>query len=132
VQVVNQPYVFGWHEGQLYLQAFDVLEDDKRDWNKSRPKILSKTLNKRIEKLLAEREESIDWERVAAIAADPRGLVLSVSDPTQTDVALIAAAPRVQNRVPEGANWDGKDDPALQAQRDVEAAVSEQRQAPRS
>jgi L,D-transpeptidase ErfK/SrfK len=132
VQVVNQPYVFGWHEGQLYLQAFDVLEDDKRDWSKSRPKILSKTLNKRIEKLLAERKESIDWERVAAIAADPRGLVLSVSDASQTDVALIAAAPRVQNRVPEDANWDGKDDPALQAQRDVEAAVSEQRQAPRS
>jgi L,D-transpeptidase ErfK/SrfK len=132
VQVVNQPYVFGWHEGQLYLQAFDVLEDDKRDWSKSRPKILSKTLNKRIEKLLAERQESIDWDRVADIAADPRGLTLSVSDPSQTDETLIAAAPRVHNRVPEGANWDGLDDPALKAQRDVEAAVVEQRQVPRS
>jgi L,D-transpeptidase ErfK/SrfK len=132
VQVVNQPYVFGWHEGQLYLQAFDVLEDDKRDWSKSRPKILSKTLNKRIETLLAERQESIDWDRVAEIAADPRGLTLSVSDPSQTDETLIAAAPRVHNRVPEGANWDGLDDPALKAQRDVEAAVVEQRQVPRS
>ena len=132
VQVVNQPYVFGWHEGQLYLQAFDVLEDDKRDWSKSRPKILSKTLNKRIEKLLAERQESIDWERVAQIARDPRGLTLSVSDPAQSDDTLIAAAPRVHNRVPEGANWDGMDDPALKAQRDVEAAVVEQRQVPRS
>ncbi|HWL62732.1 MAG TPA: L,D-transpeptidase family protein [Steroidobacteraceae bacterium] len=132
VQVVNQPYVFGWHEGQLYLQAFDVLEDDKRDWGKSRPKILSKTLNKRIEKLLADRQESIDWDRVAHIASDPRGLTLSVSNASQTDEALIAAAPRVYNRVPEGANWDGLDDPALKAQRDVEAAVVEQRQAPRT
>ncbi len=133
VQVVNQPYVFGWHEGQLYLQAFDVLEDDKRDWSKSRPKILSRTLNKRIEKLLAERQETIDWERVAEIAGDPRGLTLSVSDPTQTDETLVAAAPRVHNRVPEGANWDGLDDPALlQAQREAEAAVVEQRQVPRS
>jgi L,D-transpeptidase ErfK/SrfK len=132
VQVVNQPYVFGWHNEQLYLQAFDVMEDDKRDWSKSRPKILSKTLNKRIEKLLAERKEAIDWERVAELASDPRGLVLSVSDASQDDVSLIAAAPRVQNRVPEGANWDGSDDPALQAQRDVEAAVAEQRQVPRT
>jgi L,D-transpeptidase ErfK/SrfK len=132
VQVVNQPYVFGWHDGQLYLQAFGVLEDDKRDWSKSRPKILSKTLNKRIEKLLAERNETVDWERVAAIAGDPRGLTLSVSDATQTDDSLIAAAPRVLNRVPADANWDGKDDPALQAQRDVEAAVVEQRQVPRT
>jgi L,D-transpeptidase ErfK/SrfK len=131
VQVVNQPYVFGWHEGQLYLQAFDVLEDDKRDWSKSRPKILSKTLDKRIQALLAERKQTVDWERVAALAHDPRGFVLSVSDAAQSDVALIASAPRVQNRVPDGANWDGKDDPALQAQRDVEQAVAEQRQSPR-
>jgi hypothetical protein len=108
------------------------MEDDKRDWSKSRPKILSKTLNKRIEKLLAERKESIDWERVAQLASDPRGLVLSVTDDAQTDAELIAAAPRVRNRVPPGANWDGMDDPALQAQRDVEAAVAEQRQVPRS
>jgi L,D-transpeptidase ErfK/SrfK len=132
VQVVNQPYVFGWHEGQLYLQAFDVMEDDKRDWSKSQPKILAKTLNKRIEKLLAERGESIDWERVAQLARDPRGLVLSVTDATHSDAELIAAAPRVQNRVPAGANWDGADDPALRAQRDVEAAVAEQRQVPRT
>lgn len=132
VQVVNQPYVFGWHNDQLYLQAFDVMEDDKRDWSKSRPKILSKTLNKRIEKLLAERKETINWERVAELSGDPRGLVLSVTDAAQDDAALIAAAPRVQNRVPEGANWDGADDPALQAQSDVEAAVAEQRQVPRT
>src|SRR5690606_22257378 len=127
---VNQPYVFGWHEDQLYLQAFDVMEDDKRDWSKSRPKILSRTLDKRIQGLLAQRKESIDWERVAEIARDPRGLVLSVSDTTQSDATLIAAAPRVQNRVPEGANWDGLDDPALAAaQREAEASqVGEQRQ----
>ena len=43
-RVVNQPFVFGWHEDQLYLQAYDVLEDDKRDWAKAQPKLLSKTL----------------------------------------------------------------------------------------
>jgi L,D-transpeptidase ErfK/SrfK len=132
VTVVNQPYVFGWHDGQLYLQTFDVLEDDKRDWSKSRPQILSKTLNKRIERLLAERQEKINWDRVALIAADPRGLALSVSDATQTDDVVIAAAPRVINWVPAGANWDGADDPAMQKQREVSPTVAEHRQVPSS
>jgi L,D-transpeptidase ErfK/SrfK len=132
VTVVNQPFVFGWHDGELYLQAYDVLEDDKRDWAKSQPKLLSKTMNKRIEQQLAARSESIDWMRVAAIARDPRGLALSVSAADQDDAAVIAAAPRVENRVPAGSNWDGADDPALQAQNEVKDMVVEQRQVPRS
>jgi len=132
VTVVNQPFVFGWHEGQLYLQAFDVLEDDKRDWAKSQPKLLSKTLSKHIQSELAASKASIDWQRVAEITKDPRGLVLSASAADQQIDAVIARAPRVQNRIPDGANWDGADDPALQTQGDVKVMVSEQQQAPRS
>jgi L,D-transpeptidase ErfK/SrfK len=132
VTVVNQPFVFGWHEEQLYLQAYDVLEDDKRDWSKSRPKLLSKTLSARIQQQLAARKESIDWQRVATIAQDPLGLVLSVSQTEQSDAQVIAAAPRVQNRVPEGSNWDGTDDTAIAMQNDVQEMVGEQRQVPRS
>ncbi|MEJ0098946.1 MAG: L,D-transpeptidase family protein [Pseudomonadota bacterium] len=132
VTVVNQPFVFGWHQDQLYLQAFDVLEDDKRDWSKSQPKLLSKTLNARIQQQLTARKESIDWKRVANIAEEPLGLVLSVSSGDATDAAVIAAAARVQNRVPEGSNWDGADDPALATQNDVKEMVGEQRQVPRT
>ncbi|HMA10716.1 MAG TPA: L,D-transpeptidase family protein [Steroidobacteraceae bacterium] len=132
VTVVNQPFVFGWHEGELYLQGFDVLEDDKRDWSKSQPKLLSKTLSKRIQAELAARKSTVDWQRVAQITRDPRGLVLSVSTPERSEEVVIAAAPRVENRIPRGANWDGADDPALQAQSDVKVMVQEQQQAPRS
>ena len=132
VTVVNQPFVFGWHQGELYLQGFDVLEDDKRDWSKSQPKLLSKTLSKRIQAELTARKTSIDWQRVAHITQDPRGLVVSVTSADKNEDALIAAAPRVQNRIPKGANWDGADDPALQAQGDVKVMVQEQQQAPRS
>jgi L,D-transpeptidase ErfK/SrfK len=132
VTVVNQPFVFGWHEGELYLQGFDVLEDDKRDWSKAQPKLLSKTLSKRIQAELAARKSTVDWQRVAQITKDPRGLVVSVSAADSGEEALIAAAPRVENRIPAGANWDGADDPALQAQGDVKVMVQEQQQAPRS
>jgi len=124
VTVVNQPYLFGWHQGELFLQAYDVLEDDKRDWSKSRPKILQKTFSKRIQQQVDDTDVIIDWERVADIAHAPRGLVVSVTDPQHTLDTLVAAASRVENRVPEGANWDGSDDPALKAQRDAEAAAA--------
>ena len=32
--VVNQPYVFGWRDGTLYMQAYAVMEDDSRNWDK--------------------------------------------------------------------------------------------------
>ncbi len=132
VTVVNQPFVFGWHQDQLYLQAFDVLEDDKRDWSKSQPKLLAKTLGAHIQQQLATRKESIDWQRVAQIAHDPLGLVLSVSKSEQTDAVVIAAAPHVENRIPDGSNWDGSDEQALTVQDDVKEMVGEQRQVPRS
>jgi L,D-transpeptidase ErfK/SrfK len=132
VQVVNQPYVFGWHDNRLYLQAYGVLEDDKRDWSKSQPKLLSKTLTKRIASELAARKETINWTRIADITRDPRGLALSASIADKDATAVIAAAPRVENRVPDGANWDGADDPALQAQNEVKDMVVEQQQAPRT
>ena len=132
VRVVNQPFLFGWHNDQMYLQAYDVLEDDKRDWSKAQPKLLSKTLTPRIQAELKASGGTVNWERVAEITRDPRGLSLSVSSVDQDIAAVIKAAPRVENRVPEGANWDGADDPALQAQTDVEIMVTEQQQAPRT
>jgi L,D-transpeptidase ErfK/SrfK len=131
VTVVNQPFVFGWHQNQLYLQAYDVMEDDKRDWSRAQPKLLSKTLSKRIQEHLAARKESVNWSRVAEITSDPRGLALSVSATQQDVAAVIAGAARVENRIPEGGNWDGADDPALQAQNDVKEMVVEQQQSPR-
>ncbi len=132
VTVVNQPFVFGWHDNQVYLQAYDVLEDDKRDWSKVRPKALSKTFDQHIQQKLVDGKQSIDWQRVGQIAKTPRGLVLSVSADEQTEQDVIAAAPRVEDRVPDGSNWDGADDPALATQNDVKEMVGEQRQAPRS
>lgn len=132
VQVVNQPFVFGWHNGQLYLQAYDVLEDDKRDWSKSQPKLLAKTLTKRIQTELAARNETVNWDRVTIVTKDPNGIALPVSGEDHGVATVIAAAPRVQNQVPDGANWDGADDPARKEQKQVQDMVVEQQQATRS
>ncbi len=108
VTVVNQPFVFGWHEEQLYLQAYDVLEDDPRDWQKAQKKLISKSFAARIQQQLKSRAEAVNWEAISRLAHDPRGIPVSVSAPDATVDAVLAAAPRVQNRVPAGATWDGK------------------------
>ena len=122
VQVVNQPYLFGWHEGQLYLQSLNVLEDDKRDWKKGRNKLLQKTLSPRLEQSLKTQGLAIDWDVVARQAHEARGLPLPVTRGDARPEDAIAAAPRVENRIPKGSNWDGSDDPARAVPLPVAAA----------
>jgi L,D-transpeptidase ErfK/SrfK len=110
VRVVNQPFVFGWHDGALHIQAFDVLEDDPRDWKKAQAKLLNKAMAERIRKELQARKEKIDWEAVAKLTEEPRGIPVSVTGgPDQLD-AIVAGATLVQNKVAPGATWDGVSD----------------------
>lgn len=110
VRVVNQPFVFGWHGGELHLQAYDVLEDDPRDWQKARRKLLSKSLADRIEKKLKERGATVDWDVIAKIAHEPHGIPVAVAAGEASLEQLVAAAPRVRNEVPANATWDGESD----------------------
>ena len=108
VTVVNQPFVFGWHEGQLLLQAFDVLEDDPRNWKTARQKLLTRALAARLEKRLKAQGESIDWAAVSRVSHEPRGVPLAVSRGIETFDTVVARATRVRNALPIGANWYGE------------------------
>ena len=111
VTVVNQPFVFGWHQGQLLMQAFDVLEDDPRDWKKAQQKLLSRGVAAKIQRELKSRGASIDWAAVSRFSHEPRGLVVPISRADASYEGLIAAATRVRNAVPIGATWDGMSGP---------------------
>jgi L,D-transpeptidase ErfK/SrfK len=110
VRVVNQPFLFGWGNGQLYLQPLDVLEDDRRDWNKAQRKLLGKSLSATLQQQLKTNHQQIDWDRVAALAHDPRGIPVPVSTADASLEQVLAAAPRVQNALPRGSTWDGTSD----------------------
>jgi L,D-transpeptidase ErfK/SrfK len=110
LRVVNQPFLFGWHDGALHIQAFDVLEDDPRDWKKAQAKLLNKAIADNIKKELAARKEKIDWDAVARLSHEPRGIPVSVTGgPDQLD-AIVMNATIVQNKVAPGATWDGISD----------------------
>ncbi|MEY4762431.1 MAG: hypothetical protein RLZZ200_2287, partial [Pseudomonadota bacterium] len=94
------------------LQSLNVLEDDRRDWKKGQRKFLQKTLSPRLEQSLKAGGLSIDWDVVARQAHEARGLPLPVTRSDVRSEDVIASAPRVENRIPRGSNWDGADDPA--------------------
>jgi hypothetical protein len=87
-----------------------TLEDDPRDWKKAEKKLLTKSLSESIRKELKRRGEDVDWERVSSLTHDPRGIPVSISRSEGSLEQVVAAAPRVQNLLPEGASWDGKSD----------------------
>jgi L,D-transpeptidase ErfK/SrfK len=110
VRVVNQPFLFGSHDQQLYLQAYSVLEDDPRDWDHAQKKLLSHALAAHIQKTLQATGSQMDWQSVAAITQAPRGIPVPVTGEDNSIEAVLAAAPKVENRIPAGADWDGTDD----------------------
>jgi L,D-transpeptidase ErfK/SrfK len=110
VRVVNQPFLFGWGDGQLYLQPLDVLEDDPRDWSKAQRKLLTKSLTAALQQQLKSHNQRIDWNLVASLTHNPRGVPVPISVPDAGLEQVLAAAPRVRNVLPEGATWDGTSD----------------------
>jgi L,D-transpeptidase ErfK/SrfK len=110
VRVVNQPFVFGWHDGQLDLQPFNVLEDDTRDWTKAQKKLLTASLAARLQQQLKSHHEQVDWSLVSSLTQQPRGVPVPITASDASVAQILAAAPRVQNVLPEGSTWDGKTD----------------------
>jgi L,D-transpeptidase ErfK/SrfK len=110
VRVVNQPFEFGWHQGQLYMQPYDVLEDDTRDWKKASRKLMSKALSASVQKQLKANNEQVNWDLVTNLSHDPRGIPVPITLPGTSLDTVLAAANKVQNHVPEGSTWDGKTD----------------------
>lgn len=110
VRVVNQPFLFGWQDGELYMQATGPLEDDSHDGKQAQADGLPKAQQARIEKQLKSHNETLNAELVASLAHEPRGIPVAVSRADASLDEVLASAPKVQNRVPEDATWDGKSD----------------------
>jgi L,D-transpeptidase ErfK/SrfK len=118
VTVVNQPYMFGWRDGVLYLQVYTALEDDSRGTFKDRKRLLASLVNPRLgqsplrQSIVAHSDE-IDWDRVAELAHSPRAVPVPVTGAATAGAqevvdAVLSKSLLVDNVLPEGSNWDGQ------------------------
>jgi hypothetical protein len=110
--VVNQPYAFGWRDGTLYMQAYAVMEDDSRNWDKNRKRLLSNLMNPKQRQKIGQRIEGadsdVDWQRIGDLAHSPRAVPVPVTGNQPGMDTVLERSLLVENTLPEGSNWDGK------------------------
>ncbi|MFO1426312.1 MAG: L,D-transpeptidase [Steroidobacteraceae bacterium] len=88
----------------LYLQTFDILEDDPRDWQKAQKKLVARGYAV-IKQLAAQGDHQLGSGPGSPTI---RAVPVSISRPGSSVEQVVASAPRVQNKLPSGATWDGK------------------------
>jgi L,D-transpeptidase ErfK/SrfK len=110
VTVVNQPFIFGWQGDTMYAQALPVLEDDQREHPKAADTLLNAAISDEMWQKVKQHGAAVDLELVNSMVSKPRGIAIPVSKRQLTLDGYIASSRHVENRVPEGANWNGKDE----------------------
>jgi L,D-transpeptidase ErfK/SrfK len=112
VTVVNQPYAFGWRDGTLYMQAYAVMEDDSRNWDKNRKRLLANLMNPKQRQKIGQRIEGadndVDWQRIGDLAHSPRAVPVPVTGNQPGMDTVLEQSLLVENILPDGSNWDGK------------------------
>jgi len=117
VTVVNQPIVYRWHGDSLYVQSYppheELLEAKARKKGKQATSVHTHLDDALAAKLLKRAEPygaTIDRAVTDQVISDARGVAVPVSRPGIDYDAFVAAARQVENALPEGANWDGRDE----------------------
>lgn len=126
VQVVNQRVVSGWHDGKLYVQVMPPAEEEmqpedadtvrKANAEKSKRSARNKKPVKSPVELALERlsqqaqkhNVTVDQRLLDQMLKEQTSTALPVTT-DKSEVELLAGIRRVDNRLPQGATWDGKD-----------------------
>ena len=112
VTVVNQPYLLGWQDDILFVQAYGPLEDDERDWGHGPAGLRKKGAKSKsgLWKRIVAADETINWERAREVSLEPTGIPMPVSEGRELALAAVLDdAPVVRNALPAGASWDGNE-----------------------
>ncbi|MBS0424398.1 MAG: L,D-transpeptidase family protein [Proteobacteria bacterium] len=128
VRVVNQPRLLGWRGNQLYLQAYQVLEDDKRNHASLLKKSLSSVRATPKGKRDGRRQAKINHALLAETTRNPRAIAMPITQPDLTVQAYLGRAARVQNTLPFNATWNGDMAGQLTAAEVLEMANEESNQ----
>jgi hypothetical protein len=105
----------------MYVQAFPVLEDDEREHPQAADALLNAAITDDMWQKVKSHNATIDLELVNAMVAKPRGIAIPVSRQNLTFDKFLYLARHVENRLPEGSNWDGKEELLVTAE-EFEAA----------
>ncbi len=95
VNIVNQPYVAGWLNGKLYLEAHKPLAEDGKRWGDSLKPMEQVVRAKAGDFLVA-----IDWEKARQVASEARGIPVPILPDSPELMEVLAQARRVPSFPP--------------------------------
>jgi len=101
VRIINEPYVAGWRDGQLYLEAHQPLAEDAKRWNGSLEPMEYAVVAKATDLAAA-----VSWERARAVAREARGLPVPIAPGSPELEELLAKAPQVPSVPPWAVSLD--------------------------
>ncbi|MGY6215469.1 L,D-transpeptidase family protein [Methylolobus aquaticus] len=88
VQIVNQPYLYGWRGDVLYLQAYPPHEE-------LNPGPLRAAVEADLRAVQDSKSHPLDWDRVKQVLREARGIPIPISQGSPAPEAFIASAVRV-------------------------------------
>jgi L,D-transpeptidase ErfK/SrfK len=94
VQIVNQPYLLGWQDDELMMEAHPPLAEDERDWSGS---LLAQARSTLVD--LPVRRVRLDESRIERISADQLGVPFSILSNGKETTTVIRTARYVENIV---------------------------------
>lgn len=107
VTVVNQPVLAGWRGDTLVMQAYPVLEDDKRKHHQRTDQLVDRVRKSAQGRHGARATVVVNKALVAEITRNPRAIAVPISTAGLTLERYLAAAQRVENTSPSNATWVG-------------------------
>jgi len=108
VSVVNQPFLVGWRGDMLVMQTYPVLEDDKRKYHQRTDQLIKRVRQSKQGRHGVRAKVVINQALVAEITKNPRAVAVPISAHNLTLQQYLAAALRVQNKLPVSATWVAK------------------------
>ncbi|MVF22103.1 peptidase [Methylocaldum sp. BRCS4] len=85
VRIVNQPYLVGWRNGELYLEAHKPHEE-------LNAKQLKKNLMAALKKIEKKQERKLDWPRIEQIVSEARGIPVPIFENSENLARLVSQA----------------------------------------
>jgi len=94
VTIVNQPYVAGWRNGQLYLEAHQPLAEDAKRWGTSLKPMEQAVAAK------ATAPDAVNWDKARKVALEAQGIPFPVSAGSPDLADVLTSAPQVPSKPP--------------------------------
>ncbi len=90
VKVVNQPYLRGWLDGELYLEAHRPFEEVDAGREK-------KNLMAELQRISKKQQRKMDWPKIEEILKDSRGIPTPIFEKSETLNMRLADATRLEH-----------------------------------